>query len=220
MMNSDVLAFFLGILGVMFLVIFIIAIFIIIGQWKLFTKAGEEGWKSLIPFYNQYTLCKIVGVSPWWILIVVAIAWLGVMIEPVAALGTVASIYFKVLLSISLARSFGKSDGFGIMTIFFSPICYLILAFGDSKYLGAKPMKDVILSSFNNNNSNNSYSNNTYNNQNISSEISNVDDVVSNDEVNTDNNDNKDNSNFGFCSACGYKLEHKSNFCPKCGNRL
>ena len=31
----------------------------IIGWWKLFTKAGEAGWKSLIPLYNLYVICKI-----------------------------------------------------------------------------------------------------------------------------------------------------------------
>ena len=27
-------------------------VLIVIGWWKIFTKAGEAGWKSLIPFYN------------------------------------------------------------------------------------------------------------------------------------------------------------------------
>ena len=44
--------------------------FSMIVLWKFFTEAGKEGWKSLIPIYNIYTLCEIVGVSPWWLLIV------------------------------------------------------------------------------------------------------------------------------------------------------
>lgn len=31
----------------------------IIGWWKIFTKAGEAGWKSLIPLYNLYILYNI-----------------------------------------------------------------------------------------------------------------------------------------------------------------
>lgn len=31
------------------------------GRWKLFEKAGEPGWKSIIPFYVDYTEYKIVG---------------------------------------------------------------------------------------------------------------------------------------------------------------
>ena len=35
------------------------AIVSVIAMWKMFEKAGEEGWKSLIPFYNVYILYKI-----------------------------------------------------------------------------------------------------------------------------------------------------------------
>lgn len=38
-----------------------IAVFLLVSMWKLFTKAGKEGWKSLIPIYNFYTLIGIAG---------------------------------------------------------------------------------------------------------------------------------------------------------------
>ncbi len=31
-----------------------------VGIWKVFTKAGQQGWKCLIPFYNLYVIGKIV----------------------------------------------------------------------------------------------------------------------------------------------------------------
>ena len=33
---------------------------VVIGQWRIFEKAGENGWKSLIPIYNVYILYKII----------------------------------------------------------------------------------------------------------------------------------------------------------------
>ena len=33
----------------------------VIANWKIFTKAGEEGWKSLIPVYSNYVSFKING---------------------------------------------------------------------------------------------------------------------------------------------------------------
>ena len=36
-----------------------IAVVYIVGMWKLFVKAGEAGWKCLIPFYGTYVLGKI-----------------------------------------------------------------------------------------------------------------------------------------------------------------
>ena len=31
----------------------------IIAYWRIFVKAGEEGWKAIIPFYNAYTAMKL-----------------------------------------------------------------------------------------------------------------------------------------------------------------
>lgn len=36
-----------------------IMLFKIVAYWFLFEKAGEDGWKALVPFYNSYVLCKI-----------------------------------------------------------------------------------------------------------------------------------------------------------------
>lgn len=30
----------------------------VIAYWKIFEKAGEPGWKAIIPFYNTYTQYK------------------------------------------------------------------------------------------------------------------------------------------------------------------
>jgi|GEM_PF-4907044 len=43
-----------------FLIIVLVAISII-ASWKIFAKAGEPGWASLIPIYNTYAMIKIVG---------------------------------------------------------------------------------------------------------------------------------------------------------------
>lgn len=36
-----------------------VVVLMIIAQWKVFTKAGEAGWKVLIPFYNAYTIFNL-----------------------------------------------------------------------------------------------------------------------------------------------------------------
>ncbi len=126
------------------LVCIAIAVVAIIGMWKVFTKAGKEGWKSLIPVYNLYTLCEIVGVSPWWILIV----FVGGLVCIIPVIGWLAymaaTIYFGILLAKSTANAFGKDTGFAVGLYFLSPIFYCILGFGKAKYEGAKPMNDII----------------------------------------------------------------------------
>lgn len=37
----------------------IVAIVFVVGMWKMFVKAGEAGWASIIPIYNIYVLFKI-----------------------------------------------------------------------------------------------------------------------------------------------------------------
>ncbi|MEI6885604.1 MAG: signal peptidase I [Bacteroidota bacterium] len=38
----------------------------IVGMWGIFTKAGEAGWKILVPFYNFYIWLKIIRKPLWW----------------------------------------------------------------------------------------------------------------------------------------------------------
>ncbi len=89
--------------------------------WVVFTKAGEEGWKSLIPIYNLYVLLRIVGRPGWWLILYLI---------------PIVNVVIWIIVSIDLAKSFGKGVGFAIGLILLTPIFYLILAFGDATYRG------------------------------------------------------------------------------------
>ena len=112
------LAAFSGIMSIVYLALLVV---MIVAYWKIFTKAGEEGWKCLIPIYNIIVLLKIVG-RPWW--------WLILMLIPF--------VNFIVLIIVmnDLSKSFGHGLGFTLGLIFLSFIFYLILGFGGSKYVG------------------------------------------------------------------------------------
>ena len=55
----------------------IVMVLNIVGQWCVFKKAGEKGWKVLIPFYNKYTMLKIGGkkdfIPLYWIATAISI---------------------------------------------------------------------------------------------------------------------------------------------------
>lgn len=59
-MDIESILYVCAALGVLFLPILLfslaIVVFLIVGEWKLFVKAGKQGWKSIIPFYNTYVL--------------------------------------------------------------------------------------------------------------------------------------------------------------------
>lgn len=94
----------------------------IVAMWKIFEKAGYEGWKAIVPLYNAYILFEIAGMNGWMFLLMM-VPFVNIVMAVVVALG--------------LAKAFGKSTTFGIFGLFFfSFIGYLILAFGDAKYVG------------------------------------------------------------------------------------
>lgn len=111
----------------------------VIGYWKLFTKAGEEGWKSLIPIYNLVILFKISSLSPWLILVCLA--------NFIPFVGWVAWLVVVILQKINIARNFGKSGWFAFGLVIMPSIFYLILGFDSSVYEGDQ----YATSNFNNN---------------------------------------------------------------------
>jgi len=105
-------------------ILFYIAIIVVIiaAMWKVFEKAGQPGWAAIVPIYNGYVLtCEIAKKE---------ILWFILMFIPFV--GIIASI----MVSLEVARKFGKSDGFGIGLAFLPFIFYPMLAFGDAQYQG------------------------------------------------------------------------------------
>jgi len=110
------------ILGVVFLLLYVLLIVVVIaGFWKVFVKAGQPGWAAIIPIYNLYILLKVAG-RPWW--------WLILFLIPIV------SLIIVIIVSIDVAKSFGKGVLFGIGLFLLAFIFYPILGFGDAEYQG------------------------------------------------------------------------------------
>ena len=106
-----------GVVGLVIMLAFI-ALMIASG-WKIFTKAGRPGWASIIPIYNTIVVLGMVG-KPWWWII-------GFMIPFV-------NFILAIVLSVLLAKVFGKGIGFAIGLILLPFVFAPILAFGDATY--------------------------------------------------------------------------------------
>nr|WP_295866526.1 DUF5684 domain-containing protein [uncultured Chitinophaga sp.] len=91
-----------------------LAVFSIICMWKVYRKAGFEGWESIIPIYSTIILLRIIG-KPWW--------WLLLFCIPVV------NIIFAIMAMDLLSKSFGKGTGFTLGLIFLNFIFLAILAF-------------------------------------------------------------------------------------------
>lgn len=103
-------------------------IFWVAVTWKVFCKAGEHGWASLIPFYNIYIMTKITWGRGW--LFIFTFLPLGNLI-------------FGIFTSIKLAKAFGKKSGFACGLIFLSIVFLPILAFGKAEYEGPDSEKST-----------------------------------------------------------------------------
>ena len=119
-------------------------VLVLIATWKIFVKAGEKGWKSLIPFYSVYIQCRIAGISKiFWIDLPVMILLLVLNWTGRNEMGVYKVLYYSnfALQALSygyLARAFGKKVKFCIATAFLPVIFLPILGFGSAKYVGTK----------------------------------------------------------------------------------
>lgn len=91
----------------------------IAATWKVYSKAGEAGWKALVPIYNGVVFCRIVGRPAWWVLL---------MMIPLV------NIVISMILCADLARAFNKGVGYALGLVFLTPLFLMALAFGPSTY--------------------------------------------------------------------------------------
>ena len=127
-------------------------------RWFIFVKAGQKGWKSLIPFYSDYISYKIawdsrifsmlvvatiaaslISLLFCWIFSVVGMILSVIILTAVLGAGAIA----QMILQFKTAHAFGRSDYFAVGLFFASPVFLAILAFGDAKYQGPQ-MNDGI----------------------------------------------------------------------------
>ena len=141
--EDTAMALAVSLLLLVFLLIVSIVL-MIIAAWKIFVKAGEKGWKILIPFYSMYVQCRIARIPKiFWIDLPVMILLLVLDRtdrRDTGVYGFLNGCNFALqALSYSyIARAFGKKNKFCVATAFLPMIFLPILAFGSAKYAGTK----------------------------------------------------------------------------------
>lgn len=111
--------------------------------WKMFEKAGEPGWKSFIPFYNEYTVYKFSwNTMIFWINFICVVlsrllsnSDMGLLVLIAGVLNLLSAVLY-VGISYKLAQSFGQGVAFTIGLIILRPVFILMLGFGSADYIG------------------------------------------------------------------------------------
>ena len=134
-MENNIFAVILGGSIIVLLLLLVFYVFYVIGLWKLFEKAGKEGWKAIIPFYNTFVLVEISGLNWWYFLI--AISGIICSILGIAGLNYIcnlASLAVNFFIFYNLAKKMKQQPiGFAVASIFVAPIITMVLGFS-SKY--------------------------------------------------------------------------------------
>ena len=105
--------------------LFIYYALLTISQYKLFTKAGEKGWKALIPFYNMFVSHHLIGMRHIWFVLDIIFWTIDIVLEFISgvppwveeaffSVTIVITIISEILHIIKLCYCYTKSELFGI----------------------------------------------------------------------------------------------------------
>ena len=122
-------------------------ILLTVSNWKIFVKAGEPGWKAIIPFYNAYTQFKF-SVGNGWMFLTMYVPYFLMtiftnlmnsnpdsLIFPILVIvAAIITVISSIWVTVNMCKHFGKGIGFAIGAILLSFIFYPILAFGSAQY--------------------------------------------------------------------------------------
>lgn len=116
-------------------------VLIVVAHWKIFTKAGQRGWASIIPILNLFVLVKLVKRPMWWAVVITIGLIVGgapsdaaTVIQVVTAVIALAAAILLIITLFDLSKAFGHGVGFGLGLVFLSVIFALILGYGSSTY--------------------------------------------------------------------------------------
>lgn len=199
-MNGNISSLYGGIfLGSIVLLIMLcliclpLIIVFIIGKWKLFKKAGKNGWEAIIPFYSDWIYVEIAGVQWWFFLIVIAGSICSIIDSNLVVLGNIASLFGMFCCNFNIAKKFNR-DVFWAVILTICPFIVIPILGFSSKWQWDNSVSVSCYGPFNNNNGNNN--------------------------SNENNNIFEDGTTVRYCANCGNKIANESKFCPNCGKEI
>lgn len=133
-----------SIILIIFLLIIVLTIGILytVGLWKLFKKAGKNGWEALIPFYNTYVLIQIAGLNWWYFLIAISGTIASIIgLDSLSWITSIASLGVNFFIFYNIAKKMKKTPvGFGVAAIFVSSILVMVLGFSKDEFDNSIPV--------------------------------------------------------------------------------
>lgn len=120
-------------LGALWILIVALCILVYVAMWKIFAKAHLNGYEGLIPGHSRYQRLILSGIPGYYYFLI--------LLSCIPFIGWIIYIGLEIWWSIEFAKSFGRSEGFGVGLALLPVIFYPILAFGDAQYIGPQAGK-------------------------------------------------------------------------------
>ena len=130
-MFSSLLGLSLGLLLFVSIIALAIIVLYVIGTWKLFKKAGKQGWEALIPFYSTYVLVEISGLNWWYFLIAISGTICTIAkIDGLNYICNLAGMAVNFFVFYNIAKKMKQQPvGYGVAGALVAPIITMILGF-------------------------------------------------------------------------------------------
>lgn len=113
-----------GVFAILFMLVMAVAMYVVMSllTMRIFKKAGVEGWKAWVPFYNHWILLELGNQKGFW-----AVLTIVPLVNIVSAVFTYIAMYH-------IGLKFGKDGAFVLWAIFIPLVWYIWLAVDDSKW--------------------------------------------------------------------------------------
>lgn len=184
----------LGVFAIIFLTFFVILfVLYIVGRWKLFKKAGKNGWEAIIPFYNDWVYVEIAGLNYWWFFLVIATTIANIIdVDYLSSIASIASLVGLFFCNYNISMKLHKDVAFAILMTIFPFIMMPIIGLSDNY----KWDDSVVVSSNG--------------------------PIADNKASTVNNNSNQESSkdDVKYCSYCGNKMNKDDKFCNSCGKEV
>ena len=120
-------------------------VLVVAGAWQMFEKAGEAGWKALIPFYNVYVCYQFSWQTVYfwvWLVLNLLAGWVSYY-----AMGSefnsillyvidLVALFINATLAYRVSLAFGHGIGYAFGLTFLPFVFTLIIGFGSDRYVG------------------------------------------------------------------------------------
>lgn len=125
---QGMLATIMGVVSTFLILIIAVVVLTIIGQWKAYQKAGRKGYESLIPYHRDWVQLQLAGLEGYLVFLQLLVC--------IPFIGWIVYLGIQIWWDIELAKSYGRSSGFGVGLALLPCIFWPILGFGKAQYVG------------------------------------------------------------------------------------